>query len=136
MAFLVLKNASVTVNSVDLSDHVKQVTLNYSAESIEDTAMGATFKSRVAGLKDWSVDVEFYQDYAASEVDATLFPLVGAAAFAIIVKPDAGATSATNPAYSGNVLLPEYTPVAGSVGEISMASVTFEADGILTRATT
>lgn len=135
MAFIVLKDAYLTVNAVDLSDHVKQVTLNYSAESLEDTAMGATTKSRVAGLKDWSLEVEFYQDYAASEVDATLFPLVGAAAFAIVLRPTSAAMGPTNPQFSGNVVLPEYSPVSGSVGELSTVSVTFEADGDLTRAT-
>lgn len=133
MAFVVLKNASVTVNNVDLSDHVKQVTVNYSAESLENTAMGATTKSRQAGLLDWSVEVEFYQDYETGKIDATLFPLVGAAAFAIHVKPDAGTISATNPDFTGNVILPEYSPVSGSVGELSTVSVTFEAAGTLTR---
>lgn len=135
MGFTVLKNAFVSINGVDLSDHVKQVTLKYSAEILEDTAMSATFKSRIAGLKDWSMDVEFYQDYASAKVDATLFPLVGAASFACILRPDAAVASATNPSFTGNAVLPAYTPVAGSVGELAMASVTFEGDGNLTRAT-
>lgn len=134
MAFLVLTNAKVTVNAVDLSDHVKSVTVNYSAEILEDTTMGATSKSRVAGLKDWSVEVEFIQDYAASEVDATLFPLVGAAAFAISVVPVNTTVSATNPNFNGNCVLGEYSPVSGSVGELSTVTVTFEGDGTLTRA--
>ena len=133
MGLIVLKNAYVMVNNVDLSDHVKSVTVNYSAESLENTAMGATTKSRQAGLLDWSVEVEFYQDYANAKVDATLFPLVGAAAFAIHVKPENAAIAATNPDYTGNVILPEYSPVSGSVGELSTVSVTFEAAGALTR---
>lgn len=136
MAFVVLKDASLVVNSVDLSDHIKQVTLNYSAEVLEDTAMGADTKSRVAGLKDWSLEVEFYQDYAASKVDATLFTLVGASSFAVTLKPTSDAVSATNPSFSGSAVLPEYTPVSGEVGQLSTVSVTFEADGDLTRATT
>ena len=133
MAFVVLKNAYVMINNVDLSDHVKQVTVNYSAESLENTAMGATTKSRQGGLLDWSVEVEFYQDYASGKVDATLFPLVGAAAFAIHVKPENATISAANPDFTGNVILPEYSPVSGSVGELSTVSVTFEAAGALTR---
>lgn len=136
MALVVLKNASVTVNSVDLSDHVKSVEVKVSAESLENTAMGATYKGRQGGLKDWSVDVEFYQDYASSKLDATLSPLVGAAAFAIIVKPDSGTVSATNPSWSGNVILSDYSPVTGGVGELSTVKVTFEGAGTMTRSTT
>lgn len=133
MAVLVLKNAYVMVNEVDLSAYVKSVTVNYSAEIIEDTAMGATSKSRIAGLKDWSIEVEFMQDYAENKVDATLYPLIGAASFAIHVKPENTAISVTNPDFTGNAVLGEYTPVSGSVGELSTFSVTFEGDGDLTR---
>lgn len=135
MALIVFKNASVTINAVDLSDHVKSVEIKYSAESLENTAMGATFKGKQAGLKDWSMSVEFYQDYAAAQVDATLFSLVGAAPFAIIVRPDAAVKGTANPEFTGNVLLPDYTPITGSVGELATVKVDFEGTGALGRAT-
>ena len=137
MAFIVLKNAYVMINAVDLSDHVKQVTLKYSAVIHDDTAMGATSKSRVAGLLDWSMDVEFYQDYASGKVDATLFPLVGAASFAVHLKPVNDTISATNPDFTGNAVIEgDYTPVSGAVGDLSTVTVTFAGDGALTRDTT
>ncbi len=120
MANIVLKDAYVMINAVDLSDHVKSVTLNYKAELQDDTAMGDDGRSRLGGLLDWDADVEFYQDYAASKVDATLFPLVGAAAFAVKIRPTSGAISATNPEYQGNGVLENYQPVAGAVGENAM----------------
>lgn len=135
MALLVLKNAFVSVNSVDLSDHVKQVTLKNAAESLDNTAMSATYKSKQAGLKEWSVEVEFYQDFAAAKVDATLNGLLGAAAFPIEVRPDAGAASTTNPKYTGNVVLLDYEPFGGSVGDLVTTKVTFEGAGTMTRAT-
>jgi hypothetical protein len=134
MAFIVLKNAYVMINAVDLSDHVKQVTLKYSAVIHDDTAMGATSKSRIAGLLDWSMDVEFYQDYASGKVDATLFPLVGAAAFAVHLKPVNDTISTTNPDFTGNAVIEgDYTPVSGAVGDLSTVTVTFAGDGALTR---
>lgn len=134
MSVLVLKNAYVLINAVNLSDHVKSVTINYAAEIIEKTAMSANSKQRIAGLKDWSVDVELNQDFAAASVDATLFPLVGAAAFAIEIRPDAGVVSATNPKYTGNALLEKYPPLSGSVGALATVSITLQGDGDLTRA--
>jgi len=135
MSEIVLKDASVVVNSVDLSDHISSVTINYSAEITDKTAFGATARSRIAGLKDFSVDLEFNQDYASSNVDATLFPLVGAAAFAIVIKPTSGSVSATNPSFTGNVLVETYSPLAGAVGELNKTSVSLPGDGDMTRAT-
>ena len=77
MAKFVLTDASVTLNSVDLSDHVASVTLDITADEIVTTAMGDTFQSRTGGLKDGTLSIEFQQDFAASEVDATLGIVTG-----------------------------------------------------------
>lgn len=134
MAVFCFKDASVVINTVDLSDHVKSVTMNVPADILDNTAMGATFKSRIAGLKDWSIDVDFHQDFAAAKVDATLFPLIGAAAFTVTVKPTSAAVSATNPSYSGSMVLESYPPLAGSVGDLASASITLQGAGVCTRA--
>lgn len=135
MANKVLTNAYVLLNAVSLSAFVRSVTLNWSAEQQDDTAMGDTARSRLAGLKDWSADIEFFQDYAGAAVDATLFALVGAAPFAVELRSDAGAVAATNPKYTGNANLESYQPVAGTVGENQMAPVRIVGVGTLTRAT-
>lgn len=135
MAEFVLTNAHLTVNSVDLSDHVRSVTVNYSAELQDTTAMGGDARGRLAGLKEWSVDVDFNQDYAASKVDATLFGLVGAAAFTIAVRPASSSVTATNPEYTGLALLESYTPISGSVGDGATASVRLVGSATLTRST-
>lgn len=129
MANLVFTNAYVSLNSVDLSSCVKSVTLDYKAELQDDTAMGDTSRSRIGGLKDWSMTVEFFQDYASNKVDQTLFSLVGTI-FAVEVRPTTASRSATNPGYTGNVILESYQPVGGTVGENLMAPVTMQ--GVLT----
>lgn len=130
MASFVLKNAFVLINAVDLSDHVKQVTVNYSAELKDKTAMSMNSRAKIAGLKDWSIDVQFFQDYAAAKVDATLFPIVGNQV-AVEVRPDAGARSTTNPGFTGNGIIESYQAVAGTVGDEAMAPVKIlGADGV------
>ena len=42
MATLVLTDASVNINSVNLSDHVTSVSVTYEADAVEDTNMGDT----------------------------------------------------------------------------------------------
>lgn len=134
MATLVLDNAYLTVNSVDLSDHVVSVTLTTSADELDETAMGDSYRNRKGGLKDWSIQVTFHQDFAASKVDATLWPLLGSTT-TVVVKAVNGAASATNPQYSGSVLVNDYSPLANSVGELATVSLTWPGAGTLARAT-
>jgi hypothetical protein len=133
MATIVWTNAYLTVNAVDLSDHVKQITLNYEAEMQDETAMGQTTRKMKPGLLNWSLEVEFFQDFAASKVDATLFPLVGAVAFAVAVRPVNTTIAATNPEYQGNAVLATYPIIAGSVGDMATVSVSFQPASALVR---
>lgn len=96
--------------------------------------MGSTFVERTGGLKSGNLSIEFQQDFAASEVDATLWPLLGSTT-AFEVKPTSGAVSSTNPKYSGNVLVNQHIPVANAVGELATMSVSFPTSGTITRAT-
>lgn len=131
MAKIVLTNAQVLINAVDLSDHVRQVSIDYSAAEVESTAMGNAGQARLPGLLDWSMDITFAQDWALTNVDATLFPLVGAAAFAVEVRPVKAARSTTNPAYTGNGILPSYKPMGQKVGALAEATVKIVgADGV------
>ena len=135
MAAFVFTDASVVINAVDLSDHVKSVTVDYSAASEDDTVMGDDTKSSIAGLKEWSMSVEFAQDHAANNVDATLFPLIGAAAFTVTVRPTSAAVSATNPNFTGLCILSSYPPMGGSVGDFATTTAEFASAGTLSRAT-
>jgi len=133
MARIVLTDVSVTINSIDLSDHVASVTIETNYDEVETTAFGQTGKTRVAGLSDSSVSFDFHQDFAASEVEATIYPLIGTSA-AVVVKPNGSVTGATNPSYTFNALVTEWTPVNGAVGELATASVTWPVDGAITKA--
>jgi hypothetical protein len=134
MATFVFTDASVTINSVDLSDHVRSVTLDITAEEQDDTAMGSTFRSRKGGLKEGSLSLEFNSDFAASEIDATIFPILGTNV-AYVVKPTSGSVSSTNPSYSGSCLVTQHVPVGNAVGDLATTSVTWPTSGTITRAT-
>lgn len=138
MTSLILKDFSLNIDDssgtpVDLSDHVQSVTLNTSADIQEDTAMGTSYKTRLGGLLDWSLDVTFKQDFAAAKVDATMFPILGKAG-TFTGKPTSAAVGATNPSYSGECILATYAPIGNSVGDLATVSVTFQGNGTLTRA--
>lgn len=130
MATLVYTDAKLTVNSVNLSDHVKSVEIQYSAELLDDTVMGTSgTRSNKPGLLNWTITANFLQDYAAASVDATLFALIGAAAFPIAVRPTTAAISATNPEYTSNAVLESYPPITGEVGALGTAQAVFKPGG-------
>lgn len=134
MATFVLSDASVVVNSVDLSDHVQQVAIDTGVESHDDTAMGDDTRSAAGGLLTWGIEVTFLQDFASDKVDATLNGLVGSTTV-VVVKPTSGAVSSTNPSWTGTALLTSYGPISGSVGDQAVAAASFASAGTLARAT-
>ena len=136
MARLVLTNAYITINGVNLSDHIASVTLTTTDDVIETTAFGSTARTRIGGLADNSVALEFHQDYATSSVEATIngSPSLVGTVTAVVVKPNGATTGADNPAYSFNALVSEWTPLNGAVGELATASVTWPIDGNITKA--
>jgi hypothetical protein len=134
MAEFMLNNASVTINSVDLSSYVTSVTLSQSADSLETTAMGDTARTFIGGLTNGTVDIDFNADFAASKTEATIFPLVGTTT-AVVVKPVDASVSATNPSYTFNVVVTEWDTLNGSIGELATHSVSWQIAGAITKAT-
>lgn len=134
MATFVLTDAAVTVNAVDVSGWVTSVTLSIEVDDQENTAMGSGFRSRLGGLKEWTVDLDLNADFAASAIDDTIYPLLGQTV-AVTIKATSDATSPTNPLYSGSALVSEYTPIDGGVGDLATTSVSWPGSGVLSRAT-
>jgi hypothetical protein len=125
MAKIVLTDASITINSIALSDHANSVTVNYEVDSVEVTSFGDTGHKFTGGLSNLSVEVALMQDFAAASVEATIYPLVGTTT-TLVIKPTSGAASATNPQYTiTGAFLASHTPVAAAVGELAMTTLTF-----------
>jgi hypothetical protein len=138
MPRIVLTDVSVTVNAIDLSQFLTSVTLSTSVDVVETTGMGsAAAKTRLPGLKDNSVTLEFNQDFAAAGPEITInavgSSLVGTSV-PIVIKPASGAVSATNPSYSFTAVCSEWQNVQGSVGELSTISATWPISGAITKA--
>jgi len=126
MAIFTLTDAFISINGVTLSDHAKSVTVEDTRDQVDITAFGATSKAYTKGLGDAKITVEFYQDFAAGKVHATLQPLIGSATpVTVEVRATSGARSATNPAAVMSALLFNYNMLTGSVGEASGMSAEF-----------
>lgn len=133
---MILKNAFFSLNGVDLSDHVQEISLELGREGQDDTTMGHNTRTMESGLKTWSLSVTFKQSFVAGKVDATLFGIYNTGnVVAIILRPEKGAKSATNPEFTGDVVLESYSPLGQSVGDFHTAPVQLAAAGNLTRTT-
>jgi hypothetical protein len=135
MARIVLTDASIVINSVDLSGFIASVSITTSEDVVETTGFSSTSaagRTRVAGLADNSVTLEFHQDFATSAVEQTIYPLIGTTT-TVVVKPTSAAVSATNPSYTFTALVSEWQPLSGSVGELATASVTWPVSGAITK---
>jgi len=133
MAKIVLTNASITINAVDLSTYANSVTVTYEVDSVETTGFQDTGHTFSGGLQNVSCEIALMQDFAATKVEATVYPLVGTQT-TVVIKASSAATSATNPSYTlASTFLASHTPVAGSVGELSMTTLSFTG-GTLTKA--
>ena len=124
MARYVDTDNKITNNGTDFSSSIAAVTLALTAEEVETTSFSTQWRSRISGLKDATVTLDFHQDFGAAAVDATLYPLLGSQA-TVTVQPTSGSTAATNPVFSGVFLVTEYTPFENSVGDLATLSVTW-----------
>jgi len=130
MAVFLNNGVVLTVNSVDLSDHVTAITINRNFDELEVTAMGDSGHKFVKGLEASSITIDFLNDTASSEVLQTLQGVWGTST-TITVKQTSAATSATNPLYTMTCLINGTTDVNGSVADLSMQSVTFNVNGTI-----
>ena len=133
MAVFVATDFKTTLNGVNLSAWLTQTEIQFEVNDVETTTFGSTWRSRVAGLKTGTVNLQFNQDFAANAVDATIYPLLGTIG-TVVVTPTSTAVSATNPAYTATVLINAYG-VSGQIGDLSTTSVSWPITGAVTRAT-
>ena len=131
----VLVDPLIEINSVDLSGGVASVTLSTNVADVTTTNFGSSGNvTRVAGLKDSSISLEFHNDWSSSDVSQTISALVGSTT-TVVVKPVNDTTTATNPSYTMTVLVTEWPYLDGAVGDLATASVTWPVTGAITEAT-
>ena len=134
MPKFVATDHKITVNGTNFSDSLQSVDLTIQADEVDTTTFGGAWKTVTGGLRSGSLTLNFYQDFGAGSVDATLWPLLNTAA-TVIITPTSSTVSSTNPAYTAVCLVSQYQPFASTVGDLATLSVTWPTSGTVTRAT-
>ena len=137
MATYVFSDGELSIGAVDVA-RVKDITLEVQQDAVEVTEMGDTWRQKLAGLLSFSGSFSANQDFAAANTDAILWAAIAGTPAqrrpTLAIKAvDAANPSATNPEYSGPVIITNYTAIQGTVGDAGMANATFDGAGELTR---
>ena len=130
MAVFMSNGVVLTVNAVDLSNHVTAVTINRSFDELEVTAMGDSGHKFVKGLEASSITIDFLNDTASANVLQTLQATWGTNV-TVTAKQTSAATSATNPLYTMTCLINNTTDINGAVGDLSTQSLTLNVSGTI-----
>lgn len=135
MAIFVIENPKITINAVDLTNHITSVTIEETYADVDTTAFGSSAKTRTAGLGDHKITLDFQQDFAATSVEATIYPLLGTLT-AISIFALSGTTSSTNPNYAFSALVNDWKPLDGKVGDLATSSITWPISGAVLKSIT
>ena len=136
MSVILNNGVGVKINSVDLSDHVKSITLNRTFDELEVTAMGDSSHRFTKGLEASTLTLSFLSDTAAASVNATLQAAWGTTVTFSLLQTKGTAVSATNPLYTGSILVNKTTDLNGAVGDIATQDITFTVNSVVTVAST
>lgn len=142
MAIYLDNNVGLKIATVDLSAYVTSISLTQTFDEVETTAMSTSTSAShtfAKGLEASTLTVDFLNDWAASQVQATLQAAYGTTVTALIVPVKSASTviSATNPLYTVSILINNLTPVGspGTPGDYARSSMTFTCNSSVAYAT-
>lgn len=135
MAKIVLTAEYLSINAVDLSSYTKKGELSVESDAVETTTFGdAGWKTFLGGLKSGELSWDALNDVAAAALDSLMWPLLGTVV-AFEIRASNAVVGTSNPKYTGSLLIQEWTPIGGSVGDANSVGVSYPTTGVITRAT-
>lgn len=129
---LVATNALFTVNGIDLSPYITEITPNYGSEAQDATTMGNGTRKNKGGLLVWSYDISWFWDQSTGGPNATIWSLVGTTS-CIEYRANNACSTVSNPSFSGVALVEDF-PQSAKVGTLLTATTKFSNAGTLSRA--
>lgn len=124
MATFTLKDAKLYVAQYDMSAHHNRITLTHDAATLDDTAFGDTFRSRISGLMNVRLDASGHFDAGAGAPDTVYSAVFAASDTVFSVFSEGG--DAGEAGYTGKLLHSEFER-GGSVEDL--AGFTMRGDG-------
>ena len=136
MAVMLNSLVGVKINSVDISDHVSSATLTQNFDELEITSLGDSAHKFVKGLEASTLSLDFFNDFAASQITPTLQAAYGTTVTAVLIPVKGTGVSASNPLYTVSILINNLTPISGDVASINASSISFTCNSTVVQTTT
>jgi hypothetical protein len=136
MAVMLNSLVGVKIASTDISDHVSSATLSQIFDELEITSLGDLSHKFTKGLEASTLSLDFFNDFAASQITTLLQTNYGATVTAVLIPVKGTAVSATNPLYTVSILINNLTPISGDVASINNSSISFTCNSTVAYATT
>lgn len=130
----VLTDAVIIIGSTTISDHAAKVEVPVSVEDLDATTFGQTWHVRRGGLKDGMLNVTVLNDYTAVNLDEMMWGLLGTVT-TFDTRAVSGTVTTSNPKYTGSILVKEWKPIVGSVGDLVSVDFGYPTSGAVTRGT-
>lgn len=125
----------VLIGGTDLSTYCSKAEVTISAEIKDVTTYGSGgWKEELGGLKQAKISLEFYNDFTTGNLDSIMWPLLGT----VVTFEFAGTQAArgvSNPSYTGSMLVSDWNPITGKVGDVDTSSVSYQSSGVVLRQT-
>lgn len=126
MGEFVLKNVRVLIGGADISGDMNEVTLTRSADILDKTVFGSSWRRKLAGLRDIQITGGgFFEAATTQKLVHQVASKLGSTGTVVTV---AQGSSIGAICYSGNNMLSEYSP-AGRVGEMMRFNFACFGDG-------
>lgn len=137
MAKQVLLMSYLNLAGNDLSAACSKIELTVEMEEKDSTTFGSGgAKENLGGLESGSLSLAFKNDYDAAAIDSIMWTLMKTRTPQTFrTRPNQAPVGAANPEYSGKVLIKEWKPINGSVGDLAEVDVSYPTSGPTERAT-
>lgn len=121
MAAIVLKNAQLIVDGVDLSANINAVVVDLSSEIIDQTPISMDSRKKIIGMRDNSVEFEGFYEAGSGNIDEKLESITDRVLVSVAARAGVGEV-----AYVFQTLKTQYA-ISGQVGQL--VNISFSGSG-------
>ena len=127
MATYLGREGLVKISSTTIGE-LRNYSLTHTSDTVEDSVIGDTYRTRKASMKSWSASADlFWDERYAGQILITIGSTV-----TLNLYPEGDA--ATDTYYSGSAIVTQFNPTASYDGLVE-ASIVFEGNGVLSTLT-
>jgi hypothetical protein len=135
VAKYVLKDCYIAINGTVVSNLASSCEIDDSADEVDFTGFStAGYKEIGQGLKDATITITFFSDFAAAGVNSGINNIIqplyaSGGTLGLEVRPTSAAVSSTNPKLTMTARVYGYTGISGQVGDASTFDAAFRNGG-------